>query len=122
MGMDGNRQGSSSSLNSQGSSHRNNNNNNNRDQGQRGGGGHRQQRNHNNNNNDQDNDPHPDEQVIFAKENLAKEGTFKYQPTRLSDTTDTTVIIAKAKMILNKLSVTNFDKLSVEFMNVGIDR
>jgi len=66
-------------------------------------------------------EPHPDEQVIFAKENLAKEGTFKYVPSRLSDTTAPEVILSKAKMILNKLSVTNFDKLSDEFMAVGID-
>ena len=48
-------------------------------------------------------------------------GTFKYQPSRLSDTTAPDVILAKAKMILNKLSVTNFHKLSDEFMGVGID-
>ena len=40
----------------------------------------------------------------------------RYQPSRLEDTTDPEVIISKAKLILNKLSVTNFDKLSDQFM------
>ena len=64
-------------------------------------------------------EPHPDEAVIFVPG--GKEGTFRYQPTRLSDTTDPAVILSKAKLILNKLSVTNFDKLSDEYMSVGLD-
>lgn len=63
-------------------------------------------------------EPHPDEQIIFAKD---KEGTFRYQPSRLSDTTDPAVILIKANLILNKLSMTKFDKLSDEFMAVGLD-
>lgn len=43
-------------------------------------------------------------------------GPYRYQPSRLEDTTDPEVIISKAKLILNKLSVTNFDKLSDQFM------
>ena len=41
----------------------------------------------------------------------------RYQPSRLEDTTDPEVIISKAKLILNKLSVTNFEKLSDQFMS-----
>jgi hypothetical protein len=59
--------------------------------------------------------------VIFSKENIEKEGTFKYQPSRLLDTTSTEAIISKAKLILNKLSLTNFDKLAEEFMQAGLD-
>ena len=65
-------------------------------------------------------EPHPDEQLIFAQ----KDGpatTFRYQPSRLSDTTDPAVILMNANLILNKLSVTKFDKLSDEFMSAGLD-
>ena len=47
--------------------------------------------------------------------------TLIHRNCSLSDTTAPDVILAKAKMILNKLSVTNFHKLSDEFMGVGID-
>ena len=65
-------------------------------------------------------DPHPDEQLIFSQ----KDGpptTFRYQPSLLSDTTDPAVILMNANLILNKLSVTKFDKLSDEFMSAGLD-
>lgn len=65
-------------------------------------------------------DPHPDEQLIFAQ----KDGpptTFRYQPSLLSNTTDPAVILMNANLILNKLSVTKFDKLSDEFMAAGLD-
>jgi translation initiation factor 4G len=66
-------------------------------------------------------EPHPDEQIIFAQNKEGKEGVFRYQPSRLSDTTDPAVILSKANLILNKLSMTKFDKLSDEFMAVGLD-
>jgi len=66
-------------------------------------------------------EPHPDEQIIFTQNKEGKEGVFRYQPSRLSDTTDPAVILSKANLILNKLSMTKFDKLSDEFMAVGLD-
>lgn len=69
-----------------------------------------------------DDEPHPDEVVIFSQENLTKEAAFHYDANRLNgDVNDPEVIIRKANLILNKLSVTKFDKLSDEFMAVGLD-
>ncbi len=69
-----------------------------------------------------DDEPHPDEMVIFSQENLTKEAAFHYDEKRLNgDVNDPEVIIRKANLILNKLSVTKFDKLSDEFMAVGLD-
>jgi translation initiation factor 4G len=50
-----------------------------------------------------------------------KENVFKYQPTLLSDTADPEVVVKKANLLLNKLSLDKFDKLSREFMDVGIE-
>lgn len=69
----------------------------------------------------EDDTPHPDEGIIFAPENLNKEGVFKYDEKRLADETDPEVIVRKANLILNKLSVTKFEKLSDDFMSVGLD-
>jgi hypothetical protein len=68
---------------------------------------------------EENDEPHPDEQLIFSKENLAKEGTFHYDPSKALDETETT--IHKAKEILNKLSPQNFDKLSIQFMQIGME-
>jgi translation initiation factor 4G len=65
-------------------------------------------------------EPHPDEAEIFDF-SKKDDSTFRYQPTRLADGDDPDVIITKARAVLNKLSVTKFDKLSDEFMAVGID-
>ena len=51
---------------------------------------------------------------------LMKDTGFKFDPSRLAATDDPDVVIKKANLILNKLSLTNFDKLSDEFMAVGI--
>ena len=47
--------------------------------------------------------------------------SHRYKPKKVIDTTDPEVILSQAKSILNKLSVTNFDKLSDQFMAVGVD-
>ncbi|CAE7570357.1 unnamed protein product, partial [Symbiodinium microadriaticum] len=64
-------------------------------------------------------EPHPDEQIIFSKENLSKEGTFRYDPNKAVDDSEATVM--NAKLILNKLTPDNFDKLSVQFMEIGME-
>ena len=71
-------------------------------------------------NNGKDEEPHPDELIIFSAENLNKEGVFKHNANLLAGS-DADVILRKANLILNKLSVTKFDKLSDEFMAVGLD-
>lgn len=68
---------------------------------------------------EENDEPHPDEQLIFSKENLCKEGTFHYDPSKSLDETATT--IHRAKEILNKLSPQNFDKLSIQFMQIGME-
>jgi translation initiation factor 4G len=45
----------------------------------------------------------------------------RYQPSLLKDATDPEVVLKKANLVLNKLSIDKFDKLSTEFMNVGIE-
>lgn len=76
--------------------------------GGRGGGKNKQE----------DLEPHPDEAKIF--DFTSKENTFTYQKDRHADAADPEVICSKANLILNKLSVTKFDKLSDEFMQVGL--
>jgi translation initiation factor 4G len=61
---------------------------------------------------------HADEATIFKKNDP---NTFKFVPGRLENVSDPEVVVQKANLILNKLSVTKFDKLSDEFMTVGID-
>lgn len=50
-----------------------------------------------------------------------REGVFKFDPKLLENTDDPETIMRKANLILNKLSVTNFDKLSDELMAVGFN-
>ena len=61
---------------------------------------------------------HPDEATIF--DFTKKENAFSYVKDRLADDSDPDVICAKANLLLNKLSVTKFDKLSDDFMCVGL--
>ena len=82
-------------------------------QGSRGGRG-------NNSRGREIEEPHPDEAEIFDF-SKKDDSTFRYKPTRLLDGTNPDVIIDKARAVLNKLSVTKFEKLSDEFMAVGID-
>ena len=62
---------------------------------------------------------HPDEASIF--DFSKKVDTFAYVKDRLADDKDPDVICAKANLLLNKLSVTKFEKLSDDFMKVGMD-
>lgn len=48
------------------------------------------------------------------------ENAFRFDPTRLANTDDVDTVIMKANLILNKLSLTNFDKLSEEFISSGV--
>lgn len=66
----------------------------------------------------EDLEPHPDTAEIF--DFSKKENVFSLQKDRLADDTDPDVIVSKANLILNKLSVTKFDKLSDEFMSCGL--
>ena len=91
-----------------------------REPGQSNAGGGGRQKQYGRNKGKQEEEPHPDEAVIF---DFSKKGddTFRFQADRLADETDPDVIIIKARTILNKLSVTKFEKLSDEFISVGID-
>jgi len=66
-----------------------------------------------------ENEVHPDEASIF--DFSKKVDTFAYVKDRLADDKDPDVICAKANLLLNKLSVTKFEKLSDDFMKVGMD-
>eukprot|EP00606_Chrysophyceae_sp_TOSAG23-5_P001286 GSChrysophyteH2.ASY1.ANO1.888.1 assembled CDS len=88
-------------------------------QGQ-GGNGRQQQGGNRSKNKQEDLEPHPDEAKIFDFANKDASNTFTFQKDRLADETDPDVIISKANLILNKLSVTKFEKLSDEFMKCGL--
>ena len=63
--------------------------------------------------------PSAEELAMFAP---GRENVFKFQPTLLKDGTDPEVVAKRANLVLNKLSVEKFDKLSDEFMMTGIER
>lgn len=44
----------------------------------------------------------------------------RWDPNRLANTDDPETLLSKAKLILNKMSLTNFEKLSDEFMSMGL--
>mmetsp|Transcript_6649 Transcript_6649/g.10038 ORF Transcript_6649/g.10038 Transcript_6649/m.10038 type:complete len:950 (-) Transcript_6649:189-3038(-) len=66
-------------------------------------------------------DPHPDEKLIFSADNLNREETFRYQPNKVLDESTPEAILMKATLILNQLSLENFEKLSEKFMNIGME-
>ena len=84
-----------------------------------GGGGHNKPQGNKKYGKNEPEEPHPDEAAIFNFANK-DEKTFTLNRDRLADGTDPEVICSKAKLILNKLSVTKFEKLSDEFMNCGL--
>jgi hypothetical protein len=61
--------------------------------------------------------PHEDEIKIFSGDKV-----FKFDASKHSNIDDPEVIIRKATLILNQLSENNFDRLSNDFMAVGIDK
>lgn len=62
-------------------------------------------------------EPHPDERVIFKQ----REDVFRYDPNRVIDESATDNVIHKAIALLNKLSPETFEKLSEQFMNIGME-
>lgn len=56
----------------------------------------------------------------LAKFNENMKTGFHYDPTRLTASEDPTVILNKANLTLNKLSVEKFDKLSDDFLSLGL--
>jgi hypothetical protein len=65
----------------------------------------------------EDSTPHEDEARIFGGDKV-----FKFDAAKHSNADDPEVIIRKATLILNQLSETNFERLSSDFMAVGIDK
>eukprot|EP00341_Mesodinium_pulex_P000729 CAMPEP_0116963616 /NCGR_PEP_ID=MMETSP0467-20121206/48025_1 /TAXON_ID=283647 /ORGANISM="Mesodinium pulex, Strain SPMC105" /LENGTH=287 /DNA_ID=CAMNT_0004652295 /DNA_START=222 /DNA_END=1081 /DNA_ORIENTATION=+ len=51
---------------------------------------------------------------------MTDEGKFRHDPNKLEEDTPEATIM-KAKLILNQLSLENFDKLSVKFMQIGME-
>lgn len=66
--------------------------------------------------------PQSDEDISnsedFAK---GREGIFKFNASKDNDESDPEVIVRKAQLILNKLSLTTFDRLSTQFMSLGFE-
>jgi len=62
-------------------------------------------------------EPHPDERVIFKQ----RDDVFRYDPNRVHDETTADGVIHKAIALLNKLSPETFEKLSEQFMNIGME-
>ena len=63
---------------------------------------------------------HTNAYYAFLTLALCVTSLYRFDPNRLSND-DPDTILRKANLILNKLSVTNFEKLSDEFMSVGLD-
>ena len=61
---------------------------------------------------------HPDEKLIF---NDKREDVFRYDPNRVVDKSSLDGVLQKATEILNKLSVDSFERLSDQFLNIGME-
>jgi translation initiation factor 4G len=66
---------------------------------------------------DEIDEPHPDEKTIFKQ----KEDVFRYDTHRVVDENTADAVIHKAIALLNKLSPETFEKLSEQFMNIGME-
>lgn len=63
-------------------------------------------------------EPHPDEKTFF---HAKTDGVFRYDPNRVVEANTPDSVIHKATEILNKLSVESFERLSDQFLNIGME-